>query len=202
MLQHLDGRIVSVGFASGDRFVVGDWSASPIGPFRDVMWATPAGARILLVGNERTGDFVSSVYRFEQIDVVALTATATPTSLTLSAGRVHLDIRAGRRIRMPFVRPRWFTRLVEDPVARLLLDVRTCGTSPTGVREWYRATGLRIVREATATIDGEELGPRGPARPALRVGFGEAPRFASIVELRTSIDGAATDRWLVPAAGR
>jgi hypothetical protein len=195
VLQHLDGRIVSIGFASGDRFVIGDWSRTPIGPFRDVMWATPADERVLLVGDRRVGDFVESVYRFERVEVVPFAADPTPTRLTLLAGAIDLDIRAGHRVRIPFVRPRWFTQAIEDPIARRLLDVRTTGTSPTGVRQWYRATGFRLLRSARASIEGRDLGAWGAARPALRVGFGEAPKLASVVELRTSIDGAATDRW-------
>lgn len=33
------GSIVSSGFASGDRVVVGHWHETPIGPITDVMWA-------------------------------------------------------------------------------------------------------------------------------------------------------------------
>ncbi len=84
---------------------------------------------------------------------------------------------------------------MEGPIARLLLDVETFGVSPTGVNEWYRSTGFRLVRAAHAAVAGNDLGAWGPARPALRVGFGEAPRFASIVELRTSVSGGAADTW-------
>lgn len=55
--HRLVGTISSAGSASGDRFVVGSWSTSPIGPFTDVFWAPPAGERILLVGPDREAGF-------------------------------------------------------------------------------------------------------------------------------------------------
>ena len=45
----LRGVVSSVGFASGDRFVIGHWISSPIGAFTDLMWATPDGVRHLRV---------------------------------------------------------------------------------------------------------------------------------------------------------
>jgi hypothetical protein len=48
-MYELDGTISNVAFASGDRFVVGQWARSPIGPMNDVMWARPDGTRVLLV---------------------------------------------------------------------------------------------------------------------------------------------------------
>jgi hypothetical protein len=191
MRQHLDGRIASAGFASGDRFVVGDWRATPIGPMNDVFWAAPSGERVLLVPSAEVGAFVSSVYRFDRIEVVPFVVVSDRRSLCVVAGDVELLVRTGPAIRVPFHRPCWFTRVVEDGIARRFVDVSTYGTSPTGVREWYRATALRIVRSASARIDGRDLGAYGPARPALRVGFGEAPRWPSIVELRTTIEGGA-----------
>jgi hypothetical protein len=200
MRQHLDGRIASAGFASGDRFVVGDWRATPIGPMNDVFWAASSGERVLLVPSTRVGDFVSSVYRFDRIEVVPFVVASDARSLRVVAGDVELSFQGGRALRVPFHRPCWFTRVVEDRIAQRLVDVRTYGFSPTGVREWYRATGLRIVRAASARVAGTDLGAFGPARPALHVGFGEAPRWPSIVELRTTIDGARTDRYARRAA--
>ena len=195
MFLHLDGRIASVGFASGDRFVVGDWRTTPVGSMNDVLWARPSGERVLLAPSERVADFVCSVYRFDRVDIVPFTVAGDRRSLFVTAGKVEIALRCGWAVRVPVVRPRWFTRVVEDPIARVLLDVSTFGVSPTGVHEWYRATGFRRAHSAIAAIDGRDLGPFGPARPALRVGFGEAPRFASIVELRTTVDGRATDAW-------
>ncbi len=190
MRQHLDGRIASAGFASGDRFVVGDWRATPIGPMNDVFWAAASGERVLLVPSEHVGAFVLSVYRFDRVEVVPFVVVRDPRTLRVVAGDVAVEVHAGRAIRVPFLRPCWFTRVVEDRIARRLVDVRTYGVSPTGVAEWYRATGLRLVHAARASIGGRDLGPFGPARPALHVGFGEAPRWPSVVELRTTIDAA------------
>ena len=49
----LRGVVSSVGFASGDRFVIGHWILSPIGAFTDLMWATPDGVRHLRVPSPR-----------------------------------------------------------------------------------------------------------------------------------------------------
>jgi len=39
------GRIVSAGFASGDRVAIGDWDDGPLGPVADVMVARPVARR-------------------------------------------------------------------------------------------------------------------------------------------------------------
>ena len=63
------GSISSAGFADGNRFVVGHWERSPIGPFGDVMWGTPDGQRVLLAGSQEIADFVTSIYNFDDIRV-------------------------------------------------------------------------------------------------------------------------------------
>lgn len=54
------------------------------------------------------------------------------------------DARAGRGWRLPSGRLRTpaVTRWIEGPIARGVMGVRTYGVSPTGVREWYRATSF------------------------------------------------------------
>ena len=70
-------------------------------------------------------------------------------------------------------------RWVEAPVARRLLGVRTVGTSPTGIFEWYRADGYQRVLETSASLGGTDLGrlcrfeqdglrlQRAPRRPSV-----------------------------------
>ncbi len=188
------GTISSSGFASGDRFVVGAWETSPIGRTIDVMWAQPDGTRVLLAPDVATADFVTSVYAFDRVDVVDLRAIATPTELTLRAGELELNLSAGG-LGFPLPpRPLWFTKWLERPAAYALMGVRTWGTSPTGVQEWYQARHCRFLRSATARVGGRDLGPRGPLRPACRFGFSESPPWPSIVEVAPTL--GVPDGWL------
>jgi hypothetical protein len=193
----MEGTISSTGFASGDRFVVGHWLRSPVGPTVDVMWARPDGERVLLAPDVETADFVQSVYRFDRCGIVGLDALAGPTALALrtvglgvsglAEGELELHLRAGGpALRLPD-RPLWFTRWVERPVARAVMDVRTWGVSPTGVHEWYQAAACRFAVSATATVDGRDLGAMAPLRPACGFGFSESPRRPSIVEVRPTL---------------
>ena len=56
-------------------------------------------------------------------------------------------------------RPHWVTATVEDWCTGALLGVRTCGTSPTGVVKWYRTRTAHRVVVASASLDGNDLGP-------------------------------------------
>lgn len=178
------GTISSAGFASGDRFVVGRWLDSPVGPTADVMWATPSGRRILLAPDLATADFVSSVYGFEETRIVEFTCDASPAHLDLDAGPVALHLTAGRAWRIGVRRPAWFTQWIERPVASAVMGVRTYGVSPTGVEEWYQADAWRWITAGTATVNGIDLGALGQIRPACGFGFSEPPERPSIVEVR------------------
>jgi hypothetical protein len=182
------GTISSCGFAGGDRFVIGSWRRSPVGPTTDVMWAKPDGTRVLLAPDERTAAFVTAVYEFEEARVVPFSpARAEPGLLDLTAGPLRIRLEAGRTVLWLPPRPRWVTRYVEAPLAAALLGVRTWGTSPTGVQEWYQARALRFVVDARATVDGVDLGGPVPLDPACGFGFSEAPRRPSIVTVRPTL---------------
>jgi hypothetical protein len=180
------GVIASAGFESGDRFVIGSWTSSPVGPMTDVMWARPDGERVLLAPSEDAADFITGVYRFDRVEMVPVAATTTATTVEVVAEPVELLLSAGRGWRLPFgrFRPPALTRWVEAPLARALLGVRTYGTSPTGVREWYRADEYRPVVDARASISGRELGGLRPLHPPCRFGFSEPPRRPSLVKVR------------------
>jgi hypothetical protein len=183
----MEGTISSAGFASGDRFVVGHWAVSPVGATVDVMWAAPDGTRTLIAPDERTARFVTSVYEFDRVSIRDVEASATPTSLQLTAGTLELCMDAGRAVlRLP-PRPLWFTRWLERPVAFAALGVRTWGTSPTGVQEWYQARACRFVHAAHARVDGRDLGALSPIDPPCGFGFSESPRRPSIVEVRPAL---------------
>lgn len=181
------GIIASSGFESGDRVVVGHWWRSPIGPFTDVMWCEPDGVRVLLAPDEAVARFVTSVYRFDRLEVVPFETWSGPRLLVVRAGdrEVRFDARHG--VGLPFVRPRWFTRWVEGPIARVTFGVRTYGVSPTGVQEWYRARSWHPLRHASATVGRVDLGAPGPVDPPARFGFTEPPRHPSFVRVHPSL---------------
>jgi hypothetical protein len=181
--------IVSAGFTSGDRFMVGHWASSPIGPLDDVMWGRPDGERVLLATSQREADFITAVYRFDRVEVVPVRARSGDGVLELQAGEVELRARAGRGWRLPLRRrPAWFTRWVEGPVARVTMGVHTYGTSPTGVREWYQAERSRPLVDASARVGGRDLGALVPRWDPVRVGFTEPPRRPSWVDVRPLLE--------------
>lgn len=182
----LAGAIWSAGFASGDRFVVGTWHQSPVGPFTDVMWATPTGERVLLASSEAAAAFICGVYEFERVELVPMEAKGSGRELHLAAGPLRLWLRASRPRPIPGAavwRP-WITRWIERPLARPLLGVRTYGVSPTGVREWYRADEYRRLVEGCGRLRGADLGRLTRLHPPVAFGFSEPPRRPSLVRVR------------------
>lgn len=177
----LRGRIAATGFASGDRFVIGAWDDSPIGPFADVMWAHPDGTRELHA-SARAARFITAVYGFDRVVESPVVVRGVGDLLEVAFGEWTLRLEAGRAVPFP-PRPAWVTRHVERPLARRLMAVETYGVSPTGVEEWYRARTLRRVRRATA-VGPRDLGAMAPLAPRCGFGFSEPPRFPSITEVR------------------
>jgi hypothetical protein len=157
---------------------------------RDVMWARPDGERVLLVDRPAAGRFISAVYDFDRVEVVAVFGEADDRSLHLRAGAVTLDLCAGRGWRLPFGRwrPPALTRWVEGPIASAVMGVRTYGVSPTGVREWYRADEYRPLVSATASVDGVDLGPLTPFPTPAGFGFSEPPRRPAMVKVRPRLE--------------
>lgn len=182
------GSIVASGFGSGDRVVVGHWQRSPIGPLTDVMWASPDGARTLFVPSEEAAAFVAGVYEFDAVEVMGFDVEADEHKLSVRFGDRALFFHARRGLPIPVRRPAAFTRWVEGPIARRLLGVVTYGTSPTGVREWYRADRWRPLRAAVATVGGASLGPMQDLHPPCGFGFSEPPRRPAWVHVRPLLE--------------
>lgn len=194
----LVGAIISTGFYSGDRVVVGLWSSTPIGALTDVMWSDPEGVRTLYVPTDEAAAFVGGVYEFDRVVVTDIAVEAGASHLRLEFDGRRLDLAAGRGIRIPFkLRPAWFTRFVEAPVARLLMGVVAYGTSPTGVLEWYRADRWRPLRRAVGTIDDMPLGSMEPVDPPTGFGFSEPPARPSWVDVRPLLEYPLDHPWLV-----
>ena len=88
------GRVISSGFATGDMVVIGDWKDSPHGPFTNLMWAKPDGTRVLIAPSRELGDFVSSLYSFEEVIVSRMEIERSDKSIDVSCdlGRVSMEL--------------------------------------------------------------------------------------------------------------
>jgi hypothetical protein len=186
----LAGRIGAAGFASGDRVVVGVWESGPLGAMTDVMWARPDGERVLLAPTEAVAEFITSAYRFDRVYIAEVATRGDDHTIEVDAGALSIRLVAGRGWRLPpaRLRPPWFTRYVEGPVARVTMGVHTYGVTPTGVREWYRADRWSPVVSGRATLDGIDLGSMGPVQPPCRFNFSEPPTRPSITEVRPLLE--------------
>ncbi|MXY02138.1 MAG: hypothetical protein F4190_00940 [Acidimicrobiales bacterium] len=150
------------------------------------MWALPDGRRVLL-GDATVAAYVVSVYPFDEVRDQAVTAERAGRSYTARSHGLKLDMKIGLATLRPPPRPRWITATVENWCARKLLGVRTHGTSPTGVVEWYRTRSARRVVAATASLDRVDLGSLAPLDRPLGFGFTEPPRQPSHVRLRVDL---------------
>lgn len=184
---HVRGTISSVAFASGDRFVIGNWTESPIGRLVDVMWVDRDGRRRLLVPSDDAARFIGAIYEFDEVLIDSLVVDGDDRNTFVDGHGLVLELRGGRRRPVPFPRPRWLTRYVEAPLARLLMGVETYGESPTGVREWYQTRGWCWVVDATGRRDGHDLGDLRDVDRPVGVGFSDPPRKPSIVSVRVGI---------------
>ena len=182
------GTISSAGFASGDRFVIGHWPESPVGPMGDVMWGTPDGRRVLLAPSNAVAEFVTSIYEFDEVRIGPLTTESDGRVTTAVGHGLDLRLVGGRKVPIPFPRPLSVTRWVEAPIARALMGVETFGTSSQGATEWYQSRGWRWVEAGHAVLDGRDLGDLRPVEPPLSVGFSEPPSRPSVVAVHVTID--------------
>ncbi|WP_420640157.1 hypothetical protein [Candidatus Poriferisocius sp.] len=185
-METLRGSITAVGFASGDRFVVGSWRTSPIGPFADVMWAQPDGSRVLLAP-AHAADYITSVYPFEQVRHGVVEVSALRRRWEVRTAELVLSLQVGwAGVNLP-PRPRRVTATVENWCARALLGVRTYGVSPTGVAEWYRTQRVVRVVQASAQLSGRDLGPLTRVTRPLGFGFTDPPQHPTHTTLRVDL---------------
>jgi hypothetical protein len=199
-----DGSILGAAFASGDRFVVGRWHATPLGPFADVMWRRPDGARILLAPTE-AARFISRHYPFDEVRVGAVRVERDGTDVAVVAAPIALRLSprppglASHLLRLrPLAlrtRPAWIA--FEDTVLRPVVGplfgtnagaIRTRGVTRDGSHEWYAIHDF-LDADATASIDSEDLGAVAPGPPA-GFGFSEFPDGAAIVRVTSIFERA------------
>jgi hypothetical protein len=199
----LEGCIAGVGFASGDRFVIGLWRRGPLGQMTDVMWAQPDGKRVLLAPTKEAADFIGSIYDFDEVRVVDVRVTESAEGFEVSAGAVRVEARGGPPYRLFALRPRMLRRAllwvrVEDfllrrAIGRLLLGgaegVRAFGQTRSGLKEWYRIDSYRPIVAAHATVDRRDLGALRPLSPPLGFGFSEFPLRPAIVACSPVLEG-------------
>jgi hypothetical protein len=199
--HRFEGAIAGVGSSSGVRVVVGSWKRSPLGAFADVMLAEPDGTRVLLAPDDTIGEFVSTTYHFDRVEigpvVVETEQVSGVTSWRVVAPGLEIAVRVGHRPllgrllrlvpRRLAVAPLW--AWLTDPVARLVLrGVRTRGTAGNGRREFYGATDLRRVTALSGTWQGNPLGTLAPVSPEPGFGFGSTPRRPSVTSIVTTVD--------------
>lgn len=64
--------IPALQFGPEDVFLIEDWEETPVGPYRAVFHFTPEDFRTLYVDSEGGRDLVSSIHRFDRMQVVPL----------------------------------------------------------------------------------------------------------------------------------
>jgi hypothetical protein len=191
------GHIAGAGTGSGLRIVVGAWDESPFGTFTDVMLQCADDERVLLAPDDSVAEFVGSTYRFDRVEVGAVSAGFGAGQLVVTTENFDARFRIGGPARVDHLlrlvprrlatSPRWL-RVIDPVAARVLPGVHTYGTAGNGRVEYY---GVRRSRRITA-IDGHYRGsPFGglaPLRPPVSFGFSSAPSAPQIVSVTTTID--------------
>ena len=196
MRQRFEGAIAGIGSTSGVRVVVGRWDRSPLGSFADAMVAEADGRRVLLAPNQDVADFVAATYSFDEVRIEPLTVEGVTRWLVRSPSLL-LDLEIGHRTTLGRLlravptavgtSPAWCA--VTDPVARVVMrGVRTRGSAGNGRREWYAATDHHVLRSATGSYDGVDLGALRPVSPQPGFGFSSTPTRPSVTSLVTTVE--------------
>ena len=155
------------------------------------MWLDATGTRTLIAPSDAAAEFITSIYVFDRVTVVALSVRCEATTTTVTTEELSIEMVGGLLRPVPFRRPLWVTRHLEAPLARRLMGVETYGTSPTGAREWYQASGWRWLATATAVHRGRDLGPMVELGRPMNVGFTNPPARGSIVSVSVTIERGA-----------
>jgi hypothetical protein len=195
--DRFDGRIAGVGTTSGLRAVVGRWADGPWGAFADVMVETAGGHRVLLAPDHQVAEFVAATYTFDETRIEPVTVTEDGDRWRVETPSLALGFTLGPRtplgrlLRAVPTRvgtsPAWCT--LTDPLARVLLrGVRTRGSAGGGRREWYGATDVRRILDATGSWEGGDLGALAPVEPPCRFGFSSTPRTPSVTRVVTTVE--------------
>ncbi|MEJ5914028.1 hypothetical protein [Pseudokineococcus sp. 1T1Z-3] len=206
--ERFEGAIAGLGTREGTRVVVGHWRRSPFGggaagAFTDAMVERADGTRLLLAPTRAVADYVSAVYRFDEVHVVDVRVRTEPVRTgavwEVDAGALRLRLEVGGRTGLGWLlravpgplaaAPAWASLV--DPVARRLVrGVSTRGSAGGGRREWYGARDVRVLAGADTRWDGVDLGPLAPVDPPVRFGFGSTPTQPSLVRVVSTVEAA------------
>jgi hypothetical protein len=193
------GWIAGLGTASGHRLVIGHWTDSPLGPVTDVMSEDPSGLRVLYAPSQELAGLLTGVYSFDRVERVPVAAAPAGDGWRVEAGGLHVAFRAGGRgaagralrlVPAALAGAPWWIGMIDLPARVILAGVRTKGRGADGSREWYGATDQHNLVEASASLDGVDLGGLRDVDPPVRFGFGSVPPRPSLVHLTTVIEPA------------
>ena len=181
------GRVISSGFQTGDMVVIGDWSDSPQGAFTNLMWAKPDGTRVLIAPSEELGDFVSSLYSFDEVIVSPMEIERTEKSIEVECDLGRVCMKWGLNVPLPFSRPRWFIANIEAPFARLFFGTKTHGITRNGRKEWYHVRGLSRMKSVELELEGRSSNQMTDMAPSACFGFSNPPRMPLSVRVDSHI---------------
>ena len=183
------GRITSCGFTSGDRLVIGHWKESPFGSFSDIMWAKPDGTKILIAPNQEIGDYISSMYEFDDIKIEEIRIEENTNQIRVETLEINCNFEWRNGISFLIKRrPLWFVSSVEYLVGWLIFGTKTHGKTKNGKKEWYAVDRLSKLINAKAEINGEDLGEYTSFYPKANFGFSDPPKMPSSVLVRSHIE--------------
>ena len=181
------GRITSSGFESGDRIVVGIWNKSPFGKFSDIMWSNAEGKNILIAPTKEIGDYISSMYSFDEILISNIELIETEDRFEIITDYICCNFSWSRGFRIPFRRPLWFISTIENLFAKLIFGTKTSGVTNDKKREWYCINKISKVKIASASLSGKSFGQKTKFHPKAKFGFSEPPKKPTSVLVTTII---------------
>ena len=182
-----EGRITSMGFSSGHRFVIGQWSSTPFGAFNDIMWVTPNQERILICDDEKIAAYISSMYTFEDVTIQPISIEQKPTGLHVQTNSIDLSLKWNKGFTIPFRRSLFFIQNVETWFAKIFFNTKTYGITNNHRKEWYMINHLSKVIECEGYMNDETLGTLSNIDETCGFGFSDPPRKPSSVLVKTHI---------------
>jgi hypothetical protein len=184
-----EGRITSCGFDSGDRIVIGLWEKSPFGSFADIMWARPDGTKILIAPNEKIGEYIDSLYEFDEIRIEEIKIQRNRKEIIFNCTDIQCQFNWGNEISFLVKRrPLWFVSTIEYFFGWLIFRTKTHGKTKNGRKEWYVVDKISRLKKAKAKISGKDLGRYTKFSPKANFGFSDPPKMPASVIVRSHIE--------------
>ncbi|MBC7248124.1 MAG: hypothetical protein H5T73_10145 [Actinobacteria bacterium] len=171
--------IPALQFGPSDVFLIEDWEETPVGPYRAVFHFTPEDFRTLYVDSEGGRDLVSSIHRFDRMQVVPVASRRTGGLWTVevAAGdrdalRIEVEYaergvlkavnRVAPRIPEAVAGSALYCRFLPRLAAPLLgtdPGQRIAGVTELGRRCRFRLDAIYRVVDANCRWGGRDLGP-------------------------------------------